>query len=167
MLFLGIPAAYLIAFIEENWIACLMSPKIVAVDCLIELKNRKSNTTITPPAATPQYIDKKETAPTKSEANEIKTTESNESEEKAKREICEQAKRIMEQHKEELPKDEADNGGLLLKCEKTLSDQILDALSYQNDETMIGYLRSLKNNQIDEILKQPVDTIRDSLIQLL
>ena len=41
LLLLGFPVAYLIAFIESRWIACLMSPKIVAVDCLIEIKKQK------------------------------------------------------------------------------------------------------------------------------
>lgn len=74
LLLLGIPAAYLIAFIEANWIACLMSPKIVAVDCLLKMKDKKDI-----PLESNTGSDSAETAPPKEEEsapenNELKET---------------------------------------------------------------------------------------------
>ena len=100
----------------------------------------------------------------KSQAEKAKNIES---EEKSNREVYKQEKHTTESYKENRSEEKANNGGTLLKYEKTLSDKILDALSFQNDTTMIGYLRSLKDEKIDEILNQPVDTIRDSLVNLL
>ena len=163
MLF-GIPFVCIIAYLEANLIACLMSPKIVATDCLIELKKNKNSVAYTSVSSNAQSTAPKTATFVQSSSNE---TKNNESEEKAKMEIFEQAKLVVEQRKEELIKNKDTNGKALLNYEKTLSDHILDALKYQNDATMIGYLRSLKNEKIDEILKQPADTIRESIIKLL
>ena len=140
------------------------------VEKLCNIDNKIDKVTIVAQSILQEQYKKKEDIKPKSSnyiKSETEETKKNESDEKAKREAYEQAKHIIEKRKEELAEDGSDNSGALLKCEKTLSDQILDALTYQNDATMIGYLRSLKDERIDELLKQPSDTIRDTLVNLL
>jgi len=89
-------------------------------------------------------------------------------EERAKREAEEKAKQeadaITKRKAEEAPKKAEQQ---LPKKEKTLSEKLAYALQYQSDEGMIGYLKNIQDESVQNILNSPQHLIRDQIQNLL
>ena len=89
-----------------------------------------------------------------------------EAEEKARHEAEEKARR----EAEEKAKREAEIKAELIKNpqrEKTLSEKLEYALMFQTDDGMLGYLKKIQEESVQNILSGPEHLVRDRIQELL